>query len=89
MIIPDFIFDEDINGYLTEPFTMDEQCAIHIELASKAPVVVLKQEGDGEFANYGQTPEESDRYKLDITSNDEVTLRLATPVEVTKCYIIN
>lgn len=89
MIIPTFVFDEDINGYMTEPFTMDEKCTVHIELESTAPVVILRQESDGGYANYGQTPKESDRYEMDITSNDEITLRLATPVEVTKCYIIN
>lgn len=84
-----FIFDEDANGWLSEPFTMEEQATVHIELSGKAPVVTLKQEEDGGYANYGQTPKESDRYELNLTSNDEVTLMLATPVEVTKCYIIN
>ena len=84
-----FIFDEDANGWLSEPFTIEEQATVHIELSGKAPVVTLKQEVDGGYANYGQTPKESDRYELNLTSNDEVTLMLATPVEVTKCYIIN
>lgn len=89
MITPVFIFDEEANGYLCDPFSIEEQATVHIELASKAPVVILKQEADGGYANYGQTPKESDRYELNLTSNQEETIMLATPVEVTKCYIIN
>ena len=89
MIHPTFTFDEDANGWLSEPFTVEEQATVFIELASMAPVVTLKQEPDGSYANYGQTPKESDRYELNITSNQEETVILATPVEVTSCYIIN
>jgi len=89
MIIPVFAFDEEANGYFSEPFTIDEQARVNIELAGKAPVLILKQEADGGYANYGQTPKESDRYELNITSNQEETVMIATPVEVTKCYIIN
>ncbi len=89
MILPSFTFDDEANGYISEPFTVTEQAMAHIELASRAPVVVLKQEADGGYANYGQTPESCDRFEFDITSNKECMLRLATPVEVTKCYILN
>lgn len=89
MIIPTFTFDAESNGWLCEPFTIEEQCIVHIELAGKAPVLTMKRERDGVFANYGQTPDESDRYELHLTSNNEETIMLATPVEVTKCYIIN
>lgn len=89
MITPTFTFDEDANGWLSEPFVVEERATVFIELASMAPVVTLKQEADGGYANYGQTPKESDRYELNITSNQEETVILATPVEVTSCYIIN
>ena len=89
MIIPTFTFDEDMNGFLSEPITIDEQAQCHIELASSAPVVTLKQEKDGGYANYGQTPKLADGYTIDISCKNEITVRLATPVEVTKCYILN
>lgn len=89
MIVPQFIFDAEANAYLSEPFTIDEQAMAHIELASRAPVVVLKEEKDGGFANFGQTPKSGDRFEINITCNRESIIRLATPVEVTKCYILN
>ena len=89
MIVPTFTFNEDANGYLSEPFTIDQQACVHIELESMAPVVTLKQEEDGEYSNFGQTPKESDKYELHISSQEEVTLIIATPVGVRKCYIMN
>ena len=89
MIVPEFTFDAEANAYLSEPLTIDEQCMAHIELASRAPVVVLKQETDGGFGNYGQTPKSGDRFEINITCNKEMIIKLATPVEVTKCYILN
>ena len=89
MIVPEFTFDAEANAYLSEPLTIDEQCMAHIELASRAPVVVLKQEADGGFGNYGQTPKSGDRFEINITCNKEMIIKLATPVEVTKCYILN
>ena len=55
MIRPKFTFDAEANGWLSEPFTIHEQATVHIELSAIAPVVTLKQEDDGEYANYGQT----------------------------------
>ena len=89
MIVPTFTFDEEANGYISEPFEVDEVAEVHIELVSRAPVLTLKQEPDGEYANYGQTPKQSDGYKLRINSKEKITVKLATPVEVAKCYIIN
>ena len=89
MITPQFTFDEEMNAYVSEAITIEERAMAHIELASPAPVVTLKQEKDGGYANYGQSPKDSDRYEIDITSKDEITVMIATPVEVTKCYIIN
>ena len=89
MIVPTFTFDDEANAYLSEPVTIDEQAMAHIELASRAPVVVLKQETDGGYANYGQTPKSGDRFEINITCNKEMIIRLATPVEVQKCYILN
>jgi len=89
MIVPSFTFDAEANAYLSEPFTIDEQAMAHVELASRAPVVVLKEENDGGYANYGMTPESGDNFNINITCNKEIIIRLATPVEVTKCYILN
>lgn len=89
MVTPTFTFDAEANAYLSEPFTVEERAMVHIELESKAPVVTLKMEEDGGYANYGQTPKEASGYEIHITSKDEATLILATPVAVTDCYIIN
>ena len=89
MIVPEFTFDAEANAYLSEPLTIDEQCMAHIELASRAPVVVLKQEADGGFGNYGQTSKSNTAFEINITCNKEMIIKLATPVEVTKCYILN
>lgn len=89
MIQPDFSFDADMNGYLSVPFAAVEEALVHIELTAPAPVVTLKMESDGGYANYGQTPELSDGYEIQITLKDDATLRLATPVEVKNCYVLN
>lgn len=86
----DFTFDAEANGWLSEPITIERQVMIHVELAAVAPLVTLKQEPDGEFAVYGQSPEDSDQYETKITtSEEEVTIKLAAPVEVKNCYIMN
>ena len=89
MIKPTFTFDEEANAYISEPITISEQATARIELASRAPVVTLKQENDGGYANYGQTPKSGTHFEINITCQDEITIRLATPVEVTKCYILH
>lgn len=89
MIVPEFTFDTEANAYLSEPFTIDEQAVAHIELASRAPVVILRQETDGGFANYGQTPRSDTAFEIRITCNNANVIQLATPVDVTKCYILN
>lgn len=89
MIRPVFTFDAEANGYVSEPFTIQQQATVHIELASLAPVLTLKQENDGGYAVYGQTPDESDRYKINLTTSDEAVVKIATPVDVLKCYVLN
>lgn len=89
MIVPTFTYDAEANAYLSEPVTIDEQAMAHIELASRAPVVILRQEKDGGFANFGQTPESWTGFEINITCNRKTIIRLGTPVEVTKCYILN
>jgi len=90
MITPQFTFDAEANAYISEPVTIDESATVEIELAANAPVVTLKMEEDGEYANYGQTPEpQRDAYKIKITSKESIQVMLATPVEVTKCIINN
>lgn len=88
VVVPVFTWDSDANGFISEPFTVNRKAKAHIELSRQAPVVTLKMEEDGGFANYGVTPEESDRYEIDITSKGEEIIKLASPVEVTKCYIL-
>ncbi len=89
MITPAFEYDEEMNGYLSEPVTINRQAMVHVELASRAPLVTLKREKDGGYANYGMSPKSAEAFEIDITAKDEITVRLATPVEVTKCYILN
>ena len=90
MIEPQFTFDEGANAYISEPVTINEGATVEIELAANAPVVTLKMEDDGEYANYGQSPEpQRDAYKIYITSRDSIQVKLATPVEVTRCVINN
>ena len=89
MIVPQFTFDAEANGYISEPFTIDQSAQVHIELASRAPVVTLKMESDGGYANYGQTPKMATGYNINVSSKEEITVKLATPVEVTKCFIFN
>lgn len=89
MIVPTFTHDTEANAYLSEPFAIENKAMVHVELVSRAPVVVLKQEEDGGFSNFGQTPKSGDRFEMNITCKKEIIVRLATPVEVKKCYILN
>ena len=89
MIVPHFTFDAEANAYISEDITIDEQAVARIELASRAPVVTLKRESDGGYANYGQTPKSGTRFEINFHVKRESVIRLATPVEVTKCYILN
>ena len=89
MVRPVFTFDDEANGYISEPFTIQQRATVHIELEAMAPVLTLKQEDDGEFAVYGQTPDESDRYEITLTTSEDAVIKIATPVEVLKCYILN
>ncbi len=85
---PTFTFDEGANGYLSEPIQIEDPVTARIELASVAPVVTLKQEEDGGWANYGQSPKDARCYEITINPKEPMSIRLATPVEVVKCYII-
>ena len=89
MITPTFTFDAEANAYISDDITIDECATARIELASRAPVVTLKRENDGGYANYGQTPKSDTGFQIDIHVKHETVIRLATPVEVTKCFILN
>lgn len=89
MIVPEFTFDAEANGYLSEPFEVEQLATIHIELSERAPVVILKQQEDGEYANYGQTPKQSDAYRLNLSAKETSVIIIATPVAVKKCWIAN
>lgn len=88
MKIPTFTFDEGANGYLSEPMEIEEPILVKMELASRAPVVTLKQEEDGGWANYGQTPKDDRRYEITIRPKGKMAIMLATPVKVLKCHVI-
>ena len=88
MIIPTFTFDEGANGYLSEAMEVEDSVLVKIDLVSVAPVVTLKQEEDGGWANYGQSTKDARRYEITINPKERMNIRLATPVEVLKCQII-
>ena len=88
MTVPRFTFDAEANGYISDDITIEEPATVRIELSARAPVVTLKREKDGGYANYGQTPKSGTAFDIHITTKGEITFRLATPVKVTKCYII-
>lgn len=88
MIIPTFTFDEGANGYLSEAMEVESPLIVRIELAKVAPVVTLKQEEDGGWANYGQSPKDACCYEITIHPEERMSIRLATPVEVLRCYVI-
>ena len=88
MIEPNFTFDETANGYLSDEIVIQDATIVKIELASRAPVVTLKQEEDGGWANYGQSPKDSNRYEITIRPTGRMVIRLATPVRVQSCHII-
>ncbi len=88
MIKPIFEYNAEANGYLSDPFDIEDLAEVHIELVSRAPVVTLKREDDGEYSNYGQTPRSATHFKIEISSVKKTTVRLATPVQVVKCYVL-
>lgn len=88
MIIPTFTFDAEANGYISSPFQVQGRCQADIVLAQMAPVVILMQEADGGWANNGEPPEQSDHYKIGLNAKEASWVKIASPVEVRKCYII-
>lgn len=89
MTNPTFIFDAEANGYISESVRINGSALVHIELESRAPIVILKMCQNGEYANYGQPPKSATGFELTVHTKKEETVRLATPVQVTKCYILN
>lgn len=83
-----FTWDAEANGWISEEFTINSEVVVHIALTELAPVVTLKQMDDGDWANYGQTPDESDQYHIAICPSHEMRLRLASPVRVKKCTVL-
>ena len=88
MITPAFTFNQEANGYLSDEIIIEDPIIVRMELASRAPVVTLKQEPDGGWANYGQTPKDDRLYGITIRPTEKMTIMLATPVKVLKCHII-
>lgn len=88
MTIPTFTFDEGANGYLSEPMDIEGPMLVKIDLASVAPVVTLKQEEDGGWANYGQPQKDARSYEITIRPKGKMAVMLATPVKVLKCHVI-
>ena len=83
-----FTFDNDANGYVSDAMAVNDGARIHIELSGRAPVVILKRENDGGYANYGQTPESGDAFEFVINSKEPAVIKLATPVAVKKFYVL-
>lgn len=81
-----FTYDDDYDAYVSNEITLAEVVTAHVELVSKAPVVTLKQEADGGWANYGEAPEQSDQYEIKLAADAPCTVKLATPVEVLEAY---
>ena len=88
MITPAFTFNQEANGYLSDEIIIEDPIIVRMELESRAPVVTLKQEPDGGWANYGQTPKDDRLYEITIRPTEKMTIMLATPVKVLKCHII-
>ena len=88
MITPAFTFNQEANGYLSDEIIIEDPIIVRMELASRAPVVTLKQEPDGGWANYGQPPKDDRLYEITIRPTEKMTIILATPVKVLKCHII-
>ena len=88
MITPAFTFNQEANGYLSDEIIIEAPIIVRMELASRAPVVTLKQEPDGGWANYGQPPKDYRLYEITIRPTEKMTIMLATPVKVLKCHII-
>ena len=88
MTIPTFTWDDGVNGYLSEPLEIEDMAIVRLELSSRAPVVTLKKEDDGGYANYGQSPKDYPRHEITVRVTEKTTIRLATPVKVLECQII-
>lgn len=85
---PAFTFDEEANGYLSEEIEIEDTVIVRMDLESRAPVVTLKKETDGGWANYGQSPKDASRYEITIRPTGQMSIMLATPVRVLECLII-
>lgn len=88
MTVPPFVFDYEANAWMSSPFEVKRQADAYIELQSSAPVLTMRTMKNGSLVVYGQTPQESDNYKLRITTNRAETIVIATPVPVRKCYVV-
>lgn len=88
MRTPEFVFDDGANGYLSEPMEIESPIIVKMELVSRAPVVTLKQEEDGDWANYGQSPKQARCYEITICPKERMIVRLAVPVQVMNCQVI-
>lgn len=88
MAEPIFTFDAEANAYISDSFTIEDEAIVEIELDSAAPVVTLKMEDDGGYANYGQTPEpQHEAYRIKMVCRGSEQVKLATPVSVKKCIV--
>ena len=83
-----FVWNEEANAYLSEPFTVNRTMEVYVKMSRWAPVVILKKDTDEEYSVYGQSPKERDEHHFDIHATDAITVMLATPVEVQKCWIL-
>lgn len=88
MITPEFTFNDEANAWLSEPIEIDTTIRVHLELVSVAPVVIMKREDDGGWANYGQSPKDARCYGITLKPTEAAVVMLAVPVAVRECYIL-
>ena len=82
-----FVWDEALGGYVSDVMEIDSDVIVRLVLSRLAPVVTLKETDDG-WANFGQTPDTSDRYEITLHPTEPMRVRIATPVAVIDCETI-
>ncbi len=81
-----FGYDQDLEAYVSDVLELLDVKTAHVQLGCKAPVVTLKEEEDGGWANFGETPQQSDVYEIKLQPDKACRVKLATPVEVIEAW---
>lgn len=83
-MVLNFVRDENLGGYVSDVMEIDSDVIVRLVLSRLAPVVTLK-ETNGDWENFGQTPDTSDRYEITLHPTESMRVRIAVPVEVVSC----